>query len=90
MATNPTIPATPHDAIRQIRASVKILAVMEAQGTCDHQAIIDADAEIEAALQVLSRRLCGDSIPVLTLGDVAAEARVRRVPAFTAIDGGRA
>lgn len=84
-----TIPATPHDAIRQIRAAIKILGVMEAQGICDHQAVADADSEIEAALQVLSRRLCGDTIPILTLADVVTEAKVRRVPAFTAIDGGR-
>ena len=87
-----TVPATPHDAIRQIRASIKILGVMEAQGICDHQAVADADAEIEAALQVLNRSIPMTSVvlPVLTLADVVAETRVRPVPAFTAIDGGRA
>jgi hypothetical protein len=86
-----TVPATASDAIRQIRTAIKILGVLEAKGEIDRREIQTADAAIEAGLMVLERLMDGPQpMPVLTLAEVAARAKVRPKPALTCIAGDRA
>ena len=97
--TEANVPATPADAVKQIRVTMKILGFLQATGDLDAAQLREAEESIDAALAVIERTLrAGDrQLPVFTLAEVAARAQhrapcgqVAAAPALRLVKGGAA
>jgi hypothetical protein len=85
------------DAVRDIRVSIGVLGVIEAQGRLTRDelraaidSIEDQLATIEAALPHVDTGVPVINMPLMTLGEVAARARYRAGPQLTLVEGGAA